>query len=175
MAIDIIILILAVLAFVRGWKKGMLWAVCSLVAVILGIIIAMKLSSELANYLFTQNLITNQYTLLISFVLLFIATIFVFRLGVKFVEKILDTLFLGWVNNLTGGILYAFFAVFIVSTFIWLADQVQLLKPELKAQSKTFEYVKPISPKTIAVITEYLPYCKNLIAQAQQHLEKVSQ
>jgi membrane protein required for colicin V production len=174
MAIDLIVLVLSIIAFVRGWKKGLLWAICSVIAVVLGIIIAMKLSSEFSQYLFVNNIITNQYALLISFVLLFAASIFLFRMVVKFAEKILDTLFLGWVNNLLGGLLYTFFAIFVVSTFCWLADQVSLLKPSLKTESQTYEYIKPISPTTISIVSNYLPYCKNLISQAQAHLDKVT-
>jgi membrane protein required for colicin V production len=173
MGIDIIVLILAIMAFVRGWKKGLLWAVCSLIAVMLGILIAMKLSSELSQYLFAHHILSGQYTMLISFVLLFSATMFLARMLVKFAEKILDTLFLGWVNNLIGGLLYSFFAIFIVSTFCWLASQVHLLNADLISSSKTYNYLKPIAPKTLSLITDYLPYCKNVLAQVQTHLSQV--
>jgi membrane protein required for colicin V production len=171
MVLDIVLLIMAILAFIRGWKKGLLWAICSLLAVVLGIVVALKLSSELSEYLFVQQIITSKYTLLISFVILFLGTIFLFRMLIKFVEAILDKLFLGWINNLLGGLLYSFFVVFIISTFCWLANQVNLLKPALKDESKSYIYLEPIAPKTIDLVSAYLPYCKDLIRNAEAQLE----
>lgn len=174
MILDGILLILAILAFIRGWRKGLLWALCSFIAVILGIVIALKLSGALSEYLFNQHIISNQYTMLISFVVLFLGTIYLFRMAVKLIETVLDKLFLEWANRLAGGLLYSFFVVFIISTCCWLANQAGLLKDELKATSKSYVYVEPIAPKTIGLITEYLPYCKDLIRKAESHLEEVS-
>jgi c-di-AMP phosphodiesterase-like protein len=50
---------------------------------------------------------------------------------------------------------------------------VQLLKPEMKAESKTYTYIEPIAPKTIELLTEYLPYCKDLIKKAEAHLNEI--
>ena len=174
MVLDTILLILGIIAFIRGWKKGFLWAICSLLAVLLGIIIALKLSNVVSEYLFVQQIVTSKYTLLISFILLFLATLFIFRMLIKFVEAILDKLLLGWVNKLAGGLLYSFFVIFIMSTFCWLANQINLLKPDVKQSSKSYIYLEPIAPKTIDFITAYLPYCKDLIKKTQAHLEEVS-
>ncbi|HOZ51419.1 MAG TPA: CvpA family protein [Chitinophagaceae bacterium] len=174
MILDSILIILAIIAFIRGWSKGFLWAICSFLAILLGIIIALKLSNIVSEYLFVQQIITSKYTLLISFILLFLGTLFLFRMLVKFVEAILDKLFLGWVNKLAGGLLYSFFVVFILSTFCWLANQISLLKPTMKEDSKSYVYIEPIAPKTIEIVSTYLPYCKDLIKKTQAHLEEVS-
>jgi membrane protein required for colicin V production len=170
MILDCILLILVILAFVRGWKKGLLWAICSLIAVFLGIVIALKLSGELAEYLFVQQIMTSKYTMLISFVILFLGTIFLFRLAIKLVEGILDKLFLGWINHVLGALLYSFFVVFMMSTFCWLSNQIHLLKPALKEESKTYSYIEPIAPKTIDFVSAYLPYCKDMIKKVEAHL-----
>ena len=111
--------------------------------------------------------------MILSFVFIFLITIYLFRMAIKFIEGILDTLLLGWINHLLGGLLYAFFVVFIISTFCWLANQTGLLKPALKAESKSYSYIEPISPKTIAIVSSYLPYCKDLIKKIESHLEEV--
>jgi membrane protein required for colicin V production len=174
MTFDLIILILACLAFYRGWKKGLLWALGSLVAVLLAVIISMKLSHELATYLFNNEWYKSQYTVFISFLILFFATIFGCHMLVKFVEKILDKVFLGWVNNLSGAVLYSFFVVFVISTFCWLANQVGLLKDKVKQSSKSYAYIEPIAPVTLETVTNYLPYCENLINQIKHHVNKAS-
>ena len=87
MIFDGIILILICISFYRGWKKGILWAVFSMVSVVIGILLSLKLSHQVADYLFKQNIMTSQYTLLISFVLIFVLVVLLFRFGIKLIEK----------------------------------------------------------------------------------------
>ncbi len=174
MILDGIVLIISILAFIRGWKKGLLWAVFSLVAVIIGIILSLKLSHTLADYLFKNNILTGQYTLLLSFIIIFLLVLFAFRSGVKLVETFLDKVFLGWVNNLTGGLLYTFFVLFIASTFFWLANKAGLLKDDLKKESISYSYIEPISPKAIELASGYLPLCKNLYHDVEELLSKAT-
>ena len=150
MILDGIVLIISILAFIRGWKKGLLWAVFSLVAVIIGIILSLKLSHTLADYLFKNNILTGQYTLLLSFIIIFLLVLFAFRSGVKLVETFLDKVFLGWVNK------------------------AGLLKDDLKKESISYSYIEPISPKAIELASGYLPLCKNLYHDVEELLSKAT-
>lgn len=174
MILDGILLILCIIAFIRGWKKGMLWAIVSVIAVIAGIIISLKFSHLLAEYLFEKDILKNQYTLLLSFILLFIGTVFLFRTVIKLAESILETFFLGWVNNLLGGILYSFFVVFLFSMFLWLANKAGLIKQENKLSSKSYGYIVPLAPKTIEFVTPYIPFFKTLYHDVESYFDKIS-
>ncbi len=174
MILDGLLLILCVIAFIRGWKKGLLWALVSVVAVMAGIIISLKFSHLLSDYLFEKDILKSQYTLLLCFILLFIGTIFLFRTLIKFVEGVLETVFLGWVNNLLGGLLYSFFVLFICSVFLWITAKVNLLNHENKLGSKAYPIVAPLAPKTIEVVTPYIPFFKTLYADVQNYLHKMS-
>jgi membrane protein required for colicin V production len=165
MVFDGIVLILICISFYRGWKKGILWAIFSMVSVVIGILLSLKLSHQVADYLFKQNIMTSQYTLLISFILIFVLVVFLFRFGIKLVEKILDAVLLGWANKILGGVLYSLMTIFIVSTLVWLFNQVNILGPELKKDAKTYTYIEPISPKVIKLSSDYLPLMKNLFEQ----------
>ena len=59
MILDGILLILCIIAFIRGWKKGLLWAIVSIIAVLIGIVISLKCAHLLADYLFENNLKRN--------------------------------------------------------------------------------------------------------------------
>jgi membrane protein required for colicin V production len=173
MILDGIVLLVCILAFFRGWKKGLLWAVVSIIAVLIGIIVSLKFSHLLANYLFENDILTNSYTLLISFVILFIGTILIFRMAIKFLEKILEIVFLGWVNNALGGLIYSFFILFLFSTFFWLTNKANLLKQENKNSSKVYAYIEPIAPKTVAFVTPYIPFFKTLYNDIELYFEKM--
>jgi membrane protein required for colicin V production len=174
MIIDSLVLIFCILAFWRGWNKGLLWAICSMLAVLLGSVLSLKLAHSLSQYLFTQNILTSKYTLLISYILIFVIVLFAARLLVKFVEKILSKLFLGWANKLSGAMLYMFFTLFVFSSFIWLGKEVQLVSPSTEMDSKTYPFVQPIAPFVISNSETFLPFCKNLFADVKLYLEKVS-
>ncbi|MCC7030853.1 MAG: CvpA family protein [Chitinophagaceae bacterium] len=174
MLLDGILLILCLIAFIRGWKKGLLWALVSVVAVLAGIILSLKFSHLLSDYLFEKNILRNQYTLLLSFILLFIGTIFLFRTLIRFVEGVLETFFLGWVNNLLGGLFYSFFVLFICSMFFWLSNKANLLNRQNKLDSKSYSLVEPLAPKTIAFVTPYLPFFKTLYNDVEMYLAKIA-
>lgn len=173
MVLDAALLVFSILAFIRGWQKGLLWAICSMIAVILGVVLAMKWSSDLSGYLFRQHILSNQYTMLVSFVLIFVAGIIVFRMLIRFVEAILDKLLLGWVNRLAGAMMYVFFVVFFFSTFCWLMNEAGVLNSEVKGGSKTYAYIEPVATKTIDLVSGYIPYFHDLAAKVKAHFQEI--
>ncbi|MEZ5046649.1 MAG: CvpA family protein [Chitinophagaceae bacterium] len=161
MILDSVVFILLILAFYRGWKKGLLWAIGSLVAVLVAILFSLKIAQVLSAYWFEQHIMTSSYTLLICFIIVFVAIIWLFRLLFKSMEKLLDSLFLGWVNHVLGALLYSFFTSLVISTFIWLTQSIGLLNKEISKDSKTYSFIEPIAPFTIQHVSEYVPMLKN--------------
>jgi membrane protein required for colicin V production len=174
LSIDIIIAILCVLAFIRGYKKGLLWAIASLAAVVLGSLVSLKLSHRFAAFISEQGFLDSKYTLIIAYIILFIAVMYGLRLLIKFVEKILETFFLGWANRLAGGLLYVVFTLFVASSILWLANQVQLIKEQTKHESNLYTLIEPIAPMGIKIGGEALPFLKDLYGDVALYLEKVS-
>ncbi len=160
MIFDGIVFLLVLVAFIRGWSKGLLWAICSVVAVLVALLVAMKLADTFSNYLFQQNLLQSKYTFLASFVLLFFGSLFLFRMLVKLLEGILDKLFLGWLNHALGAVLYVAMVVLTISTFVWLSEQTNLLSEEIKQKSVSISYLRPIAPKSFAFLGHALPAWK---------------
>jgi membrane protein required for colicin V production len=171
--LDGIAIVFGILAIIRGWQKGILYAVLTFFAFFFGILVALKLSGILSEYLFAQHIVNSQYTFLLAFILLFLATILLFKLLIRLVERVMDGLMLGWINRLGGAILYLMLSVFITSTFVWVLNQVGLIKPEQKNQSKSYSFIEPVAPATIPMVSRYLPYCKDLVAQIETHLEEI--
>ncbi len=174
MIIDGIILIISILAFIRGWKKGFLWAIASFVAVVLGSLVSLKLAHKVALYINEQNIIDSKYTLIVSYILLFLLVMYGLRFLIKFVEKILKTLLLGWANKLAGGLLYILFSAFVISSILWLSNQVQLIQAEAKQESQLYAIVEPIAPKGIEIGGAALPFLKNLYGDVELYLDDVS-
>ena len=87
MLIDIIFLFIIVAALIKGYSKGLIVAVFSFAALIIGLAAALKLSSVVASWLQTSTSISGYWLPFLSFALVMIAVIFIVKLGAKFVEK----------------------------------------------------------------------------------------
>ena len=151
MIIDAIIGICLALAFIRGWKKGMLWAIASLAAVVLGSLVSLKLSHRFAQYIQEQEIIDSKYTLVISYILLFLIVMYGLRFLIKMLEKLLQSLMLGWANRIAGGLLYISFTAFMLSSIFWLANEASILTIEAKSESLLYSSIEPIAPKGIEI------------------------
>lgn len=174
MALDSVLLVLLIFALYRGWKKGLLWAIVSIIASLTGILLSLKFSHQLAAYLLEKNWITHQYTVLICFLFIFIFIIFIFKTLTKLIESFLDSILLGWMNRASGALLYMFIILFICSTFLWLLHKTQLLNKKMQNDSKTYSFVEPIAPKTIEMCTPYLPYFKTYYQDINTYFDKIN-
>jgi uncharacterized membrane protein required for colicin V production len=83
MILDSIITIACILAFYRGWKKGIVSAILSMIGVFAGTILSLKLSHFVAEYSLSKHILNTQYVMPIAFILIFIATILLFRFVIK--------------------------------------------------------------------------------------------
>jgi len=170
--LDGIIGISLALAFIRGWKKGILWAIASLAAVVLGSLVSLKLSHRFAQYIQEQNIIDSKYTLILSYILLFLLVMYGLRFLIKMVEKLLQSLLLGWANRLAGGALYILFSAFMLSSIFWLTKEAGILTEEGKNESHLYYFIEPIAPQGIQLGGEVLPFLKDLYEDVGSHLDK---
>lgn len=175
MILDIIGVTLLVAFFIQGYRKGIIVALFSLLAIVLGIICALKLSQKLAGYLFATGWVTSAWGQLISYILLFIGVAWLVRLGGKYIQKSFEAVMLGLPNRIIGGVLYAFIAAFIWSSCLWLGNQAHMLTPETIAASKTYERFVPIAPWVFEHIGAVLPFAKNVFSDLQHFFNGVNQ
>lgn len=175
MIIDIIAITLIIIFFIRGYKKGIIVAAFSLLAIVLGIICALKLSERLASYLLSEGYVSSGWAQLISYVVLFIGVVWLVRVIAKAIESAVDVAMLGWVNKSIGGLLYAILAATVCSTILWLGREMQLLSETTIADSKTYEYIEPIAPWIADKVGMVLPFLKNVFADLQTFFNNVNE
>lgn len=174
MAIDFVIITLVILFFIRGYMKGIILAAFSVLAIVLGIICALKLSERLATFLFEQGYVTNGWAQYISYIILFTGVVLLVRLAAKAIETGLDMAMMGWVNRGFGGLLYAFVAVVACSALLWLSTKMQFIQPETIAASKTYEYVSPVAPWVAGKVGKLWPVAKDVFADLQLFFDNVN-
>ena len=174
MALDIIGLTLIIIFFIRGYMKGIIVAVFSMLAVLFGIICSLKLSEKLATWLFEKGYVTSGWGQLISYLVIFTAGFLLVRLIAKAIDTVSKAAALGWLNGLIGGLIYAFMIALVWSSVLWLGNQMQVLKPEMIASSKSYPYLSELAPWVFQKVGLLWPMVKDIFADLQVFFANVN-
>ena len=175
MVIDIIIVVLLVLAAIKGYQRGFIVAIFSIVAFIIGLAAAIKLSAVVAGYIGSAVKVSGKWLPILSFAIVFLVVVLLVRLGANLIQKGAHLAMLGWVNRLAGILLYALLYIFIFSIILFYAEQVKMVKPETKKASVTYTYIQPLGPKVIDGIGKIIPIFKNMFTDLQDFFGGVSE
>lgn len=171
MLIDIIFAVIIVIACIKGYSRGLIIALFSIIAFIVGLAAALKLSAVVAGYLKDSVSISAKWLPFLSFLLVFIAVVLLVRWGGKLVEKSIQLVLLGWVNRIGGILLYAAMYTIIFSIFLFYAEKLNLLKPSVISASVTYDFVQPWGPKVIDGFGKVIPIFKDMFAELEKFFE----
>jgi membrane protein required for colicin V production len=175
MIIDLIFAVLMILALIHGYRRGLIVAVFSFIAIIVGLAAAIKLSTVVAKYLGHSVKISDRWLPFLSFILVFIVAVIIIRLGAKAIQRITETVMLGWVNRLGGIILYAAIYTTILSVLLFFAGQIKMIKSETLQASVTYPFIRPWGPKAIDTVGSVIPFFKDMFTELEQFFSGVSQ
>lgn len=165
MLIDLVYFLLIVMALFKGYQKGLIIAVFSILAFILGLAAALKLSAITAAYLKDHTSISERWLPFLAFILVFFTVVLLVRLGGKLIEKTFEIVLLGWLNRLGGIILYAVLYTIIFSIFIFYAEKLQLFKPSVIQSSQTYSFVQPWGPVIMDGFGKIIPVFKDMFTE----------
>lgn len=175
MFIDIIVVVLIIWAVIKGMQKGLIVALFSILAFIIGLAAAIKLSAVVADYVGNAVKVSQQWLPVISFAVVFIIVVLLVRLGALFIQRVVNLAFLGWANRLGGAILYAALYIFIFSVILFYANQVNLVSEKTKNASVTYKYVEPLGPRVIDGFGKVLPFFRDMFTDLKEFFGTVSE
>jgi membrane protein required for colicin V production len=175
MMIDIIVGILLIMAIIKGLRRGLIVALFSILAFIVGIAAAMKLSVVVAEYLKDSVNISAQWWPVISFLLVFVVVVLLVRLMANMIEKAVEWTLLGWVNKLGGVILYVLMYIISFSVLLFFAEQIKLVSKATIDSSVTYAVVRPWGPWAIDTFGLLIPLFKDMFIQLEQFFDRVAQ
>jgi membrane protein required for colicin V production len=174
MILDIIVAVILILAVIKGYRQGLIVALFSFIALIIGIAAALKLSVVVAGYIGKSVNVSDKWLPIISFVIVFLIVVLLVRLGAKFIQKTVELAMLGWVNRVGGILLYAGLYILIFSVLLFYADQMNFIKPETKTGSVTYSYIQPWGPKLMEGLGKIIPVFKGMFQDLEDFFDKVS-
>ena len=172
--IDLIFAILMIIAIIKGYQKGLIIALFSIIAFIVGLAAALKLSAAVAVRLQHNVSVSSKWLPVISFVLVFILVVFLIHLGGKLIEKTFEMALLGWANRLGGVLLYIVLYTIIFSVFLFYADKIKIFEKPAIRSSQVYPIVAPLGPKVIDGFGKLIPMFKDTFAQLESFFETVS-
>ena len=172
--IDIIFAILIVIAIFKGYKKGLIIAIFSIVAFIVGLAAALKLSATVAAYLQNSVSISGKWLPFLSFVMVFGLVAVLVGMGGKLIEKTFEMALLGWANRTGGILLFVILYTIIFSIFLFYAEKIHLFEEATIQSSKVFPFITPWGPKVINAFGTILPIFKDMFTQLSNYFESLS-
>lgn len=174
MLIDLIFLIIMVMAIFKGISKGFIVAVFSLLAFIIGLAAALKLSAVVAVHLHEKMNVSGYWLPFLSFLIVFVAVVLLIRWGAALVKKAAGIVFLGWIDALAGIVLYAIMYLMVYSVILFFATRIHLISAETQAASHTYYFIEPFGPKVMSGLGKVIPFFSHMFSDLSRFFEGVS-
>jgi membrane protein required for colicin V production len=163
------------MAIFKGLRRGLIVAIFSILAFIIGLAAAMKLSTIAAHYLEGSTNISSKWIPFISFLLVFILVAFLVNIVAKLIEKSVEFALLGWLNRLLGMALYLALYIIIFSILLFYAVQMNIIKQETILASRSYSFIEPWGPKAMNTLGIVIPWFKDMFEQLKGFFAELPQ
>ncbi len=170
--VDIIISVLLGYGLVKGFENGLIKEVIGIIALISGLYIAINFSFFFESKINQFFEIQQQFIPIITFVLLFFATVIVFKLFGHILYMIFEFLALGFMSKLLGSLFGVLKMVVILSFLITMAKNYDLINKKTKKESMLFNKLEYVSELIIPEIHEYK---QELLKKTEKNKKKIKE
>lgn len=174
MFIDFIAIGLIILAIIKGFRNGLVVAIFSLLAFVIGLAAALKLSAVVAEYLGANTNISQRWLPVLAFAIVFFIVVLLVRLGAKTIEGGLRMVMLGWLNKLGGIVFYLLLYFFIFSIILFYVTQLRIIKPETAQISVTYPLIYPVAPVVMDALGSIIPFFKDMFGELENFFDQLS-
>ncbi len=174
MFIDLVFAVLIIGAIIKGYSQGLILAVFSLLALIIGLAAALKLSAVTALWLKDSIHIATKWLPFIAFAIVFLIAVALVKLGARAIQKTAEMVLLGWVNRLAGVLLYVILYTLVFSVILFYSEKLNIISEDTIAASRSYDYIRPWGPKVMASIGEWIPFFKNTFQELENFFAHLS-
>lgn len=116
--LDIILVIPILWALYRGFRKGLVYMVASLTALVLGILGAMRFHEGMGNLLNGWFEINPEHLHILAFAVTFILIVLLVHIAAFLVDKLIKAVALSFVNRLAGMVFGVLVTAFLISVIL---------------------------------------------------------
>jgi membrane protein required for colicin V production len=157
--LDIILAIPLVWALYKGFCKGLIIEIASLVALLLGIYCSIHFSYFVSDYLRASFTVKSAYLPVISFGITFLIIVILVYAVAWLIEKIVDVVSLSFVNKIAGAVFGMLKVAFIMSILIYFLNILDTNKSFISESKRNSSILfRPVSNLAVMLI----PSIKNI-------------
>jgi membrane protein required for colicin V production len=170
--IDIVLLVLLGLGAFKGYSKGLIVEIFSLLAFFLGLFVAIEFTIPIALKYFGDY---NWFHLISIglFLAIFLVITIIINLLAKAVKKVLDMTFFGTFDNVFGAVLGVLKWSLIISVVLWMFQAVGISLPKQYVDdSFMFPYIAAVGPLTFEYVSLVIPYFRDIFDSIEQFEKK---
>ena len=160
--LDIFLIFVFAFSAYKGYQKGLLVALFSLLAFFLCLFMAIKFTAPISVKFFSDSTYFEGIAIAI-FISIFAILILVIHLLSKALKTILDFTPLGILDNILGAGLNIFKIAFVLSVLFWVIDSLGIdFSKEYIDNSIILSYIILFAPKSFEAIGSFIPYFKDI-------------
>lgn len=174
MIIDIVVVVLLVMAALKGYRLGLIAGIFSYLAFMVGLAAAMKLSAVVASRINEILNVSDKWLPFLAFIVVFLFFVLAVRLLAKFIQAGVKKIMLGWLNRLGGVALFALLYLSVFAIFLFYLNQMHLLPGSAVQHSQTYAFVKPLGRAAVDGIGYIVPAFRNLFEQLEVFFSTVA-
>jgi len=141
--LDFLILVPVVWLCIRGFMKGLIIELATLIGIVLGILAAYHFAGDMQNILKDFFTFSERATRIVSYIIIFVIVwLLVYIIG-KILEKTVDLVAMGWLNKLLGAIIGIAKGIVLVCIIFFLIEKFdpsqKVIKPHVKEKSMFYQ------------------------------------
>ena len=174
MLIDICFFVLLVFAIIKGYNKGFILALFSIIAFIIGLAAALKLSILVAGWISANGSVSAKWIPFVSFALVFLIVVILVNLAGRVIQKTVETILLGWVNRMGGIVLYLVLYAIVFSIVLFYAVQLHFIETSTTQSSVSYLFIRPWGPTIMNSIGNVIPFFKDMFGELESFFGKMA-
>lgn len=172
--IDTCILIVLGIFGVKGFIRGIVIEIFTLIGMVIAYIIAIREMSFFSNLLVSKLHLPDILASSIAFLVLFIGIVFIIRWLASALKLFARWTFIGWLDSL-GGVLFGLFKGALIASLVLLLFSLLPLSAEIQKQQKAsllFKPVRSVAPFVFNTIKRVIPHSKDFYEELKESVKK---
>jgi membrane protein required for colicin V production len=141
--LDFILLIPLVWLCIRGFQKGLIIELASLIGLVLGIIAAYYFATDVQGFLKHYFSFKEQTSRIIAYVAIFLTVMIIVWLIGKMMEGLIDIVAMGWLNKLLGAMIGLAKGIVLVCLILYIFEKTdtreKVITPQVKEGSVFYQ------------------------------------
>lgn len=170
--LDIIIAASLLYGAIKGFSNGLIKEITSILGLIIGVYVAITFSSYIQPKITEIFQLKKDLITIISFSVLFIASVFSIRIIGYILEKITTVLALGFLTKLLGGVFGVLKMTIFCGGAIFLLLDNNLVNNKLKEDTILFQPLEKTIKKITPQIKKKMPEVLNKIEEEEKKIKK---